>query len=460
MPSPESCRKRGMMKKQVHPSGFSIKPILASRAPGMVVLKWGLVAAMAVQGIISLALSMQSLLPQNVYRKDLIQEYLLAKAILNGIAPYTPLAVLTNQFIGPLPNAVFQHPTPHPPPVALLSLPLGLLTYQQTAIVWFVFELVCVLVSVQGLLRCENRRPHTLLVLLIALLAMAWSPLNEELAVGQMMTLKLALLVGAWQMLRAGKAASGGILLGSAIAIKLIAWPLVIFLALRRNWRAAGAAGAVLVAANGGAAFWMGFQATADYYVKVCAAVSSLYRAHIGNFSLWTIGWRVFHGTGSPVLCGASAPPPLDAPGLAGPVAFILPLILLGIGLLLAARASTFDASFGLLICVSLLTSPIAWSHYLILTSIPLAIVAHRLLALNLPARETNLAILVGLLLSIPRAALNNVILMFAENSADACSPVVPFAATLISLVPAAAVLGLIWLIRTVDELSWHVPEA
>ncbi|MHC1697406.1 MAG: glycosyltransferase family 87 protein [Geobacteraceae bacterium] len=439
--------------KQVSHSHNLIKNILDSREPGIVALKRMLLIATGVLGILGLAVSLQSLLPQNIYHKDFIQEYLLAKAALNGIYPYTPLPELADRLIGPLPNLIFQHPTPHPPPVILLSLPLGWLTYQHAAIVWFVFELACILVAAYLLLHWAGIRPNLMLAMICSLVLLVWSPFREELIVGQLMTLNLALLIGSWQMLRSGKEIPGGILLGSAIAFKLIAWPLAILLILRKRWGAIGATGTVLVAANGISALLVESQSVADYYLKVGPSVSSLYHSYIRNFSLCSIGWRVFVGTGSPALTGLNAPPLVEAPSLACYVSLILPVILLTVGLYLATRASTFDASFGIMTCVSLLVAPITWSHYLVLASIPMAIVLRRLFALDLPKKETNLAILLGLLLCIPQTLLTNVMLQFADQGlADAGNPTVPFAVTIVSLIPAAAIFGLMCLLRRVDQ--------
>jgi len=440
--------------KQGSPLQNSIKIIIASRTPLMVALKRILIIGTCILGLLSLVFSMQSLLPENIFRKDFIQEYLLAKAVLNGIDPYMSLPELADRLIGPLPNLVLQHPTPHPPPVMLLSLPLGWLTYKQAAIVWFAFELVCILVSIYGLLHWLGIRHNLKLALICSLMVLAWLPLREELIFGQLMTLNLALLIGSWQMLRAGKDFHGGILLGCAIAFKLIAWPMVILLVMRKKWRAIGAVGAVLVSANGLIAVLVGPQTVADYYLKVGPLVSTLYRSYIWNFSSWTIGWKVFVGTSSPFLIGVNALPLVDAPSLACYSALILPVILLAAGVFLAIRASTFDASFGIMTCVILLVAPITWNHCLILALIPMAIVLRRLFAVHLPEKETNVAILLLLLFCIPPSSLNYLMLMFADQSLIGVgSPTVPFSVTLISLIPAAAILGLMLLLRRVDKI-------
>jgi hypothetical protein len=420
----------------------------------MVLLKYVLLFIMAIMGLVALQVNLISLLRPHVYKKDFIQEYLLAKAVLDGVDPYLYLPDLTLRLVGPVPNLILQHPTPHPPPVALLSLPLGLLSYEQAALVWFLFESACVLVAVYMLLRWLDKRPGLVLTLFVALLALAWSPFMEELVIGQLMTLLLVLLIAAWQALRAGDAIKGGVFLGCMIALKLMAWPVVIFLALRRNWRAVGAAGITALAANLAAALLMGFDRVVYFYREVSTIVSPLYRAHEGNFSAWTVGWRLFDGTGSPVLHGVQAPPLVSAPALARYVSFAAPVVLLGAGLALALRARSFDASFGVLVCVSILVNPVAWSHYLILASIPLVILGRRLLDLGLPRKESYALLALCLLLLIPRTELRRIILLLGGQELVAgASPDVPFASALLSFIPALAVLGLLWLVWRLDRV-------
>jgi Glycosyltransferase family 87 len=259
-------------------------------------------------------------------------------------------------------------------------------------------------------------------------------------------------LIGAWLALRSGKAIWGGVLLGCVIALKLIAWPIVIFLVLRRNWRAVGAAGAVVVVANLAAALVMGFDRVIYYYVQVGASVSALYRASEGNFSILTLGWRIFSGTGSPIFISLEAPPLVAAPAIAPYVSYSIVLILLVAGLVLAARAQSFDTSFGILICVSILISPVAWSHYLVLAIIPIMIAGRYLSMLDLPRWETCAAVVLGLLLAIPRTDLGSFVSLFAVGKTARGDILVPFAAGLMMLIPAVAVLGLLWFV-------WHQGE-
>jgi hypothetical protein len=81
-------------------------------------------------GVYNIVRSAQTLLPPDVYSKDFLQEYLMARALLLGVNPYLPLSELAARFLGPLPVIVFPHPLAAPPPAAMLSIPLGLLGYK------------------------------------------------------------------------------------------------------------------------------------------------------------------------------------------------------------------------------------------------------------------------------------------------------------------------------------------
>jgi hypothetical protein len=432
-----------------------VNRVLNSRKPVMVLLKYVLVSIVVVMGFLNFKFATRSLISPSVYKKDFIQEYLLARAVLNDVDPYLPLPELSKRFLKPLPNLVFQHPTPHPPPVSIVALPFGLIGYEQAAAVWFLFEVICIVLSIYLILRCFDVRPKPVRIIFFSLLILNWSPFRYDLVVGQLMTLLLVFLIGAWQALRSGKDIKGGVFLGCLISLKLIAWPVVIFLSIRRNWAAVIATGVTVVTANLGAGLMMGLDRVAYYYFKVSIIVSPLYHAYESNFSMWTIGWRMFEGTGSPVLLGLEAPPLVAAPAVAHLVSLAIPMVLLALSLTLALRAHSFDTSFGILVCVSILVNPVAWSHYLILISIPLSIVARRLLTLDLLGKETWWLLFLGLLLSIPRLGIRRIILQVTGNELTANSVQVSFSAALLTYIPALAVLGLLWLVWQTERVVY-----
>jgi len=424
------------------------KRIAYSREPIMLALRCYLVIGAAVWGIRTIRIWLLSLSFPYIFRKDFIQDFLVSKAVLSGVDPYLPGNKLADLFLGPLPSRVFQHPSPHPPPVALFCLPLGLLSYQHAAILWFLFELVCLFSSVVLLLRYLEVQKRVTVASLSALLILTWLPIEAELVMGQWTAFLLLLLVGTWRALLSRKDFQGGILLGSAIAVKLIPWPILIFLMVRKNWRTAFTAITTISIANVAAAMLMGIDRTAQYYLKVGTSVLQTYHASIGNFSLWTIGWRMLDGTTLKDWGGPNVPPLFAAPALAPFISIAIPFALLIFGIILAFKARTIDTSFGILICVIILVSPVAWSYYPILALIPLILVLRNLSSLNWPRKETNIAIFIGITFSL--SAREMMPLLIDNRIPDALVPTVSFTVALLSILPAVGLLALIWLVRRI----------
>lgn len=402
-------------------------------------------------GLINLWGLAQTLARPDIFNKDFIQEYLLARAAMDGTDPYLPLQDLSRRFTGGEGAAELVHPSPHPPPDALLCLPLALLSYDRAAAVWLLLELLFVLAALSLLLRWAGLRPTLGRTVLLAAPVLGWHPLFREIALGQLMTLLLLLLVAAWLALRSGRDVLGGSLLGLVMAIKLVAWPVVIFLALRRNWRAAGAAAAVFVVANLGASVLLGFDALRTYYLKIGPEVSSLYRSDLNNFSTWSVGWRLFaeHQTNSPI--NLEAAPLAHVPAVAPYVSAAATLVVLAAALVLARRARSFDVAFAILVCVSVVVNPVAWNLYLVLLLIPVAVLARRLFGRGITRAGVRAAVLLGMALAVIPVVPREAILLYARHAAGGPA-VFPAAIGLLTLTPLALVLGLMWIVWRLDR--------
>ena len=121
--------------------------------------------------------------------------------------------------------------------------------------------------------------------------------------------LLLLLLMLAWRALRVGHDISGGIWLGSALLLKLMGWPIVLFLLWQRRWRSVTAIALVGVAGHLLTAAFIGVDGVRRYYTEVGPTVSALYRGFDANFSAWTWGQRFFGGMAAPFINGIMAPP-------------------------------------------------------------------------------------------------------------------------------------------------------
>jgi hypothetical protein len=454
-------------------------------------LKYPLLLCALLSGLGGFRLAQISIRPENAPRKDVLQEYVGAEAILAGVNPYQPLPDLRKQFQMES-RWSLPHPTPHTPFLLLLSLPFAFLPYTRAAGIWTFIEGLFLFASFYLLFRWFSASARPWLLALMAWAALGWGHAWEDLIWGQINAVLLLLLVGAWLALRRGREGVGGVLLGIAFSLKLIFWPLVLFLALCRKWVGAVTALAFFAAVNLAAALALGWRVVANYYLVIGPSTSAYYRAYAQNLSLWSIGWRVFSETWSPALTGVKAPPLFFSPRLALGVSLLLTgaALVLGMAASVAAarkgkidfegkipggdgpgEVSNFDLAYGGMICVCLLVSPQTWPHYLVLLALPLTVALRRLRELRFPKKLTPLCAGAILILLIPDVSLQNFIFSFSplpesQTSLPGVQLDVPvsFAAGLLSLIPIVSVLILFWLTwrlaRRQEETSSYFEQA
>lgn len=387
------------VKQQRHSSPF--ERIAFSRRLSMILLRWLVVVLLSVLAVVNFKLAIQSLAPVFLYRKDLLQEFLMSKAVFNGLDPYWPLPKLAVHFLPHLPTPILPHPTPHPPTVILFSAPFSLLSYENAILVWFILEIVWILGTAYLLARWAGGKRRVLSTLLIAILFLGWHPFLEELIYAQIMILLLILFTLAWQFLRRDKDVLGGVFLGLVIALKLIAWPVAIFLLLKRKWKAVMATGFSVVMTNVISGMIIGFDTFFSYYLNIVRSATTHYAAFAYNFSLWTVGQRLFKGTGSEILIGPTAPPLWYAPGFSEIFSVLLPVLFVIFGLFIAIQVKSFDVAVGILVVVSILVSPVTWIHYFTWLVIPIAVLGRQLFLSRFPTVLTSVTLFVFLLLRL-----------------------------------------------------------
>ncbi len=413
---------------------------------GFKLLRLIVVIALTLSGLRMLHACVTVLSTPNVFRKDFVQDYLMAKATLAGVDPYVPVADLAERFLPPLPSAVWPHPSPHPPPALILVLPLALFDYRTAATVWFLGELACLAFAAWSLLFWwEGRNPRLSAVAVFWVVLVAWTPIAEELLFGQFSLLILALLARSWLDLGRGRWTVGGLLVGTAVALKLFAWPIVLLGVLTRKWRFFFSAVVAFLAAKAGAAFILGFDRIVHYYQAVGPSVAHLWRAYDGNASLWSIGWRLFEGTGSTIAVGVVAPPLVDVPAAAPYVSGLVVISIVVFGLRLAVRKEHLDLSLSILVCVSVLVSPVVWSCYLAVVLIPLAVAAKYTTTGTSRSSLYLLAVIV-LVIQLPFPLFRQWMALLGETQANG-SLVVSAPLALVTLARAAALLALIWML-------------
>jgi alpha-1,2-mannosyltransferase len=380
------------------------------------------------------------------YCRDFIQEYVLARCLLDGEAPYRPLPEVVDTYFPDQPKLPWTHPTPHPPPAALATLPLGVLSYRAASIVWLVLELACLAFAIVLLARAWGEPVSVEIMTMVFFLSLIFGPVIRELWLGQFGAMLLVLVTLSWINLRIGRDAIGGMWLGLALAIKLVGWPIALFLAFRGRWRAVVAAALVVILLHGAALLVMGWEPILAYYTDIGPRVARENRFHLENFSLWPLGSRLFSDERMIWASQVVLEPLWPNPPLERPVTIGVPLVALAAALLLARRQRSFDSAFGILLCAGLVMNPVVWDHYLVLTALPIVVIARRLIPGGTTLQK-GLA-LVGTAISIiPRPGdLHLAIRTFGWSGADGIHlGFLPGLLTYLPLVPLAIWIGLLW---------------
>lgn len=382
------------------------------------------------------------------YKKDLQQEYLMAKALTNGVNPYAPLPELTQRWLPGHQIKAFTHPTPHPFAIGWLSLPLAALSFPQAAAVWLAFECLCLLAALALWRRIQGQpiTPGALLWLFVGLLA--WHPLSLELYTGQLSLVLLPLFLVAWLALRAGKDVQGGLWLGGLVVLKMAGAPILLWLAWRRRWRAVAAAATLWTSAHLLAIALHGWPLVRDYYLKVGPEVSALYRVNFANLSLWTLGQRLFGEMNWEFVSVPLWPAPL----LVKVLTVLVPLAWLAWLLFAAERAPSFDTSFALLMGGGLFLTPVAWVHYFVMALPALGLLFARLAAQSWPRRRTWLAALALSPLCVSEGLYFNLTKQFFNGVNAQGLPLVGALPALLTLIPLAALTCLLWQLLWLEQ--------
>lgn len=407
----------------------------------------------AVLGVLALRGPLATLAPGVVEQKDFLQEYFLARAVAEGTTPYAPMTELAARYLGTVPSFVWPHPTPHPPTAGVLLLPLALLDYPTAATVWLAIQALSLVAAAHFLLTTERRLVPIWLSGLVALALVPWFPVWFDLTFGQVMVVILALLAGARKALLADRPALAGLLVGTALLLKPTCWPVLAVFLLRGQRRALMVGVGTVLAGYVASAALLGLGPIHDYVTRVLPEVNALYRSPATNISLWTLGWRAFSGTGSDVIVSFTALPLLGCQAGARLFSAAVPGAALLASCLAARRLASTDAAFGLMVSISILVSPIAWGHYLVLAAVPAAYAAGWLANRGFPRRETNGAILVLALLLVSDGLWTQLAFAVAGQTPTALEEaVLPFWAALLSLGPALAVGAMIWLASSLNR--------
>jgi glycosyl transferase family 87 len=205
-------------------------------------------------------------LPPRSYTVDLQEDYLAARALRDGIDIFTPVTQLSARYF-PAPTSNFPHPNPHPPLLALMSLPLTVVPFPTVVFLWLGAN--AALLILVG--RWMGLSPRWSLALA------AWPPLWCLLAIGQFELLILALAMSGWRAAAGGRDWRAGMWLGLAAVVKLYPALLLVPFAVRGRWRLLLGAGIVLALGQVGNLVAAGPSGFVRYYEEIVPGVSAIY---------------------------------------------------------------------------------------------------------------------------------------------------------------------------------------
>lgn len=410
---------------------------------------------LAVAGILSAVVAgkrlVESFAADELYRKDFVQEYTFAKAVLAGDDPYRPMPEMVKAYVDSDTVVNWAHPAPHTPVTAVLSTPLAALPYEAAAFLWLISELALVVVCWGLFFRWWDEPIPWPTRAVLVLLSFSLGPLIQELWFGNLSLILLAILLAAWLALREGRDFAGGLWLGLAIAIKLTGWPIGVWLLLKGRWKAVVAAGGVVLGLHLIAMLAMGPEHVLDYYLRVGPAIARGYKQHDCNYSLWTIGPRLFAEYDS-VFNSFVALAPFSNESVSRLLGLALPIFGLIVGLGLAFTCRQFDSAFGVLLCASLLVNPVAWDHSLLVASIAMAVVFKRLSQNRWPRAETIVSVACFALAMFPQQGYMRPLAEWFGVLNASQVRVVPFVPGLATYLPLTSLLGWICLLKITDR--------
>jgi hypothetical protein len=184
----------------------------------------------------------------------------------------------------------------------------------------------------------------------------------------------------------------------------------------------------------------VGVDRLVGYFTQTLPAVTEHYQRFLWNHSLWTIGERLFRGT-----FGITTLPLTYSESAGRLVAVAIPVLALALACAATRRPMPIAWAVGVMTCLSVVVSPLAWPHYLVLAILPAALALGWLAEHGFPMRETRLALLATTPLLVGYAWWEEWAFRLAgqPTPAEGGAPLLPFAPALLTLIPTLGVVAL-----------------
>jgi hypothetical protein len=364
---------------------------------------------------VGLLLLQQRMINITIVSSDFTQDYVAGLALREGrsiYSPFTPADIAAEKLgMGYTLYTPYGFANNHPPFDTVLFLPFTLLPYDQAIMLWSGLSLLLYLLCGELVLRELKIELARHWKLLLVGLALCWYPFQAHIALGQWSMLIVAGVLGCWALLRRRRDTAAGVLLGIACLIKLFPGMIVLYLLLRRRWRAAGAACATMAVGGLLTLAIVGVDDMLEYVRRVAPLDAIEFAPAPINHSLTAVFHRLF-GDGAWVVALIPAP-------------WVIPILvaLSGLGLagLLAYQVwrtpptqRGHNTTFALACIAMLLASPITWQHIFPILICPLGLLLLEQRE-RFDGRRLALALVALAILSIPDIEIGRALMRFYE---------------------------------------------
>jgi hypothetical protein len=255
----------------------------------------------------------------------------------------------------------------NPPHFQMLLQPLARLTYSEAYVAWALVNLAALGVALWLIVRGLGLRVTATGAAVVGALIMASTPFTSVAVTSEWSFVLLVPFTLAWLAMRQAQWGRAGAWMGACVALKLFFLLFIPWLLLKRQWRAVGLLGIVVLA-------WTA--------LGIAVYGAGTYRLWIQ--SLTTVGWwwlpmnaswqgvvaRVFHG-------GATVQAVLSAPGIVPALSVAGSVVIGAASVWWAYRsqpsAAGTDSAVLILLAGAILASPLGWIYYVPLVVGPLA---------------------------------------------------------------------------------------
>lgn len=311
--------------------------------------------------------SIETLAEKYPLYSDFIKFHKSALFFWQGQDIYLPIAVTEFQ---PFPPGMevtreFLHPNLNPPFQTLLMSPLGLLSYHDAFVIWWVFSLFCG-IAAATLISTANKTQTPIAWLAAVALLFAYFPTLVNFKIAQLGLVLLLLCAIAWRALRQGNERLAGATLGLAFSLKLFAGFFLFMLIAQRRWMALSWFLGTFLTCSVVAGAVVGFES----YVS--------YLSVLDQITWHAASWNAsFQGYFSRIFGGSENLPLVNWPQLTHALTYLFGVALTALNYWLShsnnanKQTDRTDLAFALGIVSMLLLSPLGWIYYFPVLLIP-----------------------------------------------------------------------------------------